>query len=78
MIIQLESSRSSIHVRLKNSRFFFNISKEIGKACRKSLKRAKRASLTRPKGVRDKRRVALKFRQCGLPVAERSEKFERK
>ena len=32
--------------RLQNSRFFFlKISKEIGKACRKSLTRAKRASL---------------------------------
>ena len=29
--------------------FFLKISKEIGKACRKNLTRAKRASLTRPK-----------------------------
>ena len=36
----------------QNSRFFFlKISNEIGTACRKSLTRAKRASLTRPKGV---------------------------
>ena len=28
--------------------FFLKISKEIGKVCRKSLPRAKRASLTRP------------------------------
>ena len=32
--------------RLQNSRFFLKISKEIGKAWRKSLTRAKRASLT--------------------------------
>ena len=31
--------------------FFLKISKEIGKAWRKSLTRAKRASLTRPTGV---------------------------
>ena len=36
-------------IRLKNSRFFFlKISKEIGEACRKSLTRAQRESLTRP------------------------------
>ena len=41
---------------LQNSRFFFlKISKEIGKACRKSLTRAKRASLTRP--AREKNRI---------------------
>ena len=34
--------------RLQNNRFFLKISKEIGKASRKSLARAKRASLTRP------------------------------
>ena len=34
--------------RLQNSRFFLKISKEIGKAWRKSLTPAKRASLTRP------------------------------
>ena len=34
--------------RLQNSRFFLKISKEIGKAWRKSLTRAKRASLSRP------------------------------
>ena len=34
--------------RLQNRRFFFKISKEIGKAWRKSLTRAKRSSLTRP------------------------------
>ena len=33
--------------RLQNSRFFLKFSKEIGKAWRKSLTRAKRASLTR-------------------------------
>ena len=40
-------------VDMQNSRFFFflKISKEIGTACRKSLTRAKCASLTRPKGV---------------------------
>ena len=38
--------------RLKNSRvFFLKISNEIGKAWRKSVTRAKRASLTRLKGV---------------------------
>ena len=37
---------------LQNSRFFFlKISKEIGKAWRKSLTRAKHASLTRPTGL---------------------------
>ena len=42
-----ERKRNSA-VRLQNSRFFFSkISKEIGKAWRKSLTRAKRASLTR-------------------------------
>ena len=36
-------------VIMQNSRFFFfKISQELGKAWRKSLKRAKRASLTRP------------------------------
>ena len=37
-------------IMMQNSRFFFflKISKELGKAWRKSLKRAKRASLTRP------------------------------
>ena len=35
----------------KLSSFFLRISKEIGKAWRKSLACAKRASLTRPKGV---------------------------
>ena len=34
--------------RLQNSRFFLKISKEISKAWRKSLARAKRASLTPP------------------------------
>ena len=34
--------------RLQNSGFFLRISKEIGKEWRKSLTRAKRASLTRP------------------------------
>ena len=34
--------------RLQNSRFFLKISKEIGKAWRKSLTRAKRANLSRP------------------------------
>ena len=34
--------------RLQNSRVFLKISTEIGKAWRKSLARAKRASLTRP------------------------------
>ena len=38
--------------RLQNSQFFFlKISKEIGKAWRKSLTRAKLASLTRPQRV---------------------------
>ena len=37
---------------LQNGRFFFlKISKEIGKALRKSRTRAKRVSLTRPQGV---------------------------
>ena len=37
-------------IMMQNSRvfFFLKISKELGKAWRKSLKRAKRASLTRP------------------------------
>ena len=35
-------------LRLENSWFFLKISKEIGKARRKSLKRGKRAILTRP------------------------------
>ena len=35
----------------KQSGFFLKISKEIGKAWRKSLTRAKRESLTRPTGV---------------------------
>ena len=34
--------QSTVCVRLQNSRFFLKISKEIGKACRKSLTRAKR------------------------------------
>ena len=37
--------------KLQNSRFFLEISKEIGKAWPKSLARAKRASFTRPWGV---------------------------
>ena len=40
----------SVSYRLQNSRFFLQISKEIGKAWRKSLTSAKRASLTRPTG----------------------------
>ena len=36
-------------IMMQNSRvFFLKISQELGKAWRKSLKRAKRASLTRP------------------------------
>ena len=37
-------------IMMQNSRvfFFLKISKELGKAWRKSVKRAKRASLTRP------------------------------
>ena len=37
-----------IYIDCKTVGFFLKISKEIGKACRKSLKRAKLASLTRP------------------------------
>ena len=40
--------KRSLRCRLQNSRLFLKISKEIGKAWRKSLARAKRASLTRP------------------------------
>ena len=44
--------------RLQNSRFFLKISKEIGKAWRKSLARAKRASLTRRAcEAREKKRI---------------------
>ena len=46
------SSLLSMIVRLQNSRFFFlKISEEIGKACRKSLTRAKRASLPRSRSL---------------------------
>ena len=44
----LDSILDSFFYRLQNSRFFLKISEEIGKAWRKSLTRAKRASLTRP------------------------------
>ena len=37
-----------VHDRLQNSRFFLKISKEIGKAWRKSLKRETRKPHTRP------------------------------
>ena len=42
---------ASILVDCKTVGFFLRISKEIGKEWRKSLTRAKRASLTRPTGV---------------------------
>ena len=45
------SSLLSMIARLQNSRFFLKISKEIGKACRKSLTRAKRASLPRSRSL---------------------------
>ena len=41
----------SEYVDCKTVGFFLKISKEIGKAWRKSLMRAKRANLTRPMGV---------------------------
>ena len=43
--VGLRPFRGSYVSRLQNSRFFLKISKEIGKAWRKSLTRAKRASL---------------------------------
>ena len=45
------SSLLSMIARLQNSRFFLKISKEIGKACRKSLTREKRASLPRSRSL---------------------------
>ena len=47
-VFQASSSEEGfvVEIRLQNSRFFLKISKEIGKAWRRSLTRAKRASLT--------------------------------
>ena len=48
-------------VRLQNSRFFLKISKEIGKAWRTSLTRAKLASFTRRAcEAREKKRIFRK------------------
>ena len=46
-----------LFVDCKTVGFFLKISKEIGKAWRKSLTRAKRASLTRPTGVWGERSI---------------------
>ena len=40
-----------VYIDCKTDGFFLKISKEIGKAWRKSFTRAKRARLTRPTGV---------------------------
>ena len=40
--------RSNVKLDCKTVGFFLKISKDIGEAWRKSLRRAKRASLTRP------------------------------
>ena len=53
-------------LRLRNSRFFsLKINKEIGKACRKSLTRAKRASITRPS-------ISLSLREASREPGERN------
>ena len=46
----------------KTDGFFLKISSEIGKAWRKSLTRAQRASLTRPTGVERKKAVSPQSR----------------
>ena len=52
----------SVFLRLQNGRFFFpKISKEIGKAWRKSPTRAKRASLTRPEAREKKPTVRFAY-----------------
>ena len=62
----------SVLSRLQSGRFFLKISKEIGKAWRKSLTRAKRTSLTRPTGVWGEREKILASRIFSVSLQSRS------
>ena len=48
LVGQIKLATFETRIDCKTVGYFLNISKEIGKAWRKSLTRAKRASLTRP------------------------------
>ena len=63
-----ESEKNVLSSRLKNSRFFFlKISKEIGKAWRKSLKREAREPHTPARRVRrEKKNLALALLLCEM------------